>query len=169
MVKPTITSIDEFLDGDKFLDGLHPEWGEGYLGVWQFKWNIIDGQGVSFRSHLDVSLKASLDRPTIMLIFQGHPIYRLDVVPDSEEKPNPPWAASLKLPNYVKGTHTHPWYANRAHVERNWDKSLPCRKPIEQRLSELEHVVAYIADDLKINITSEQRVVYLPEQGRFLN
>lgn len=169
MANPTITSIDEFLAGDKFLDGLHPEWGEGYLGVQQFKWNIVDSLGVGLRSHLDVSLKATLDRPTVTLIFQGHPVYRLDVVPNEEEKPNPPWAAALKLPNYVKGTHTHPWYANREHVAQNWDKTLPCREPLDQKMIKLGHVIAHVAESLNITMTTEQRVVYLPKQGRFLH
>lgn len=169
MEKPTIASIDEFLASDKFLDGLHPEWGEGRLGVQQFKWNLVDGLNIALRAHLDVSLKPSLDRPTVLLIFHGHPIFRLDVVPDNEEKPNPPWAAALKLPNYVKGTHTHPWYANKEHVALNWDKALPCREPLHHKLSELDQVLAYVADALNITMTPEQRVVYLPKQGRFLN
>lgn len=169
MPNPNIEQIDNFLSCDKFLDGLHPQWGEGYLGVQQFKWNIVDGLGVSLRAHLDVSLKPSLDRPTVVLIFWGYPIFRLDVVPEDEEKPNPHWAAEFGLPNYVNGTHTHPWYANKGHVEKNWDKTLPCRKPVSQKLTELEHVVAFVAEDLNITMTSEQRVVYLPEQGRLLN
>lgn len=169
MANPSIEYIDEFLSSDKFLDGLHPQWGEGYLGVQQFRWNIVDSLGVGLRSHLVVSLKASLDRPTVSLVVLGHPVFRLDVVPSSEEKANPPWAAALDLPNYVKGTHTHPWYANKEHVAKNWDKTLPCREPISQRLSELEHVIAYVAEALGITMTSEQRVVYLPAQGSFIN
>lgn len=169
MAAPTITEIDDLLSSDKFLDGLHPSWGEGWLGVQQFKWNLVDGLGVSLRSHLDVSLKKSLDRPTVILVVQGHPVFRLDVVPDTDEKANPPWAAALQLPNYVKGTHTHPWYANKEHVAKHWDKELPCREPIPHKLTELEHVVAYAAQALNITMTNEQRVVYLPDQGRFLN
>lgn len=169
MANPKISDIEKFFENDKFLDGLHPKWGEGYLGTQQFKWNIVDTLGVSLRAHLDVSLKPSLDRPTVTLIVLGHPIYRLDVVPATDEKANPPWAAALNLPNYVKGTHSHPWYANKVHIAQNWDKALPCREPVDQKLIELEHVIAYVAETLNISLTSEQRVVYLPAQGRFLN
>ncbi|WP_069298383.1 hypothetical protein [Neptunicoccus sediminis] len=169
MANPTIADIENFFSSDKFLDGLHPDWGEGYLGTQQFRWNIVDTLGVSLQSHLVVSLKPSLDRPTVALIVRGHPVYRFDVVPATEEKLNPPWAAALNLPNYVRGTHSHPWYANKDHIAQKWDKTLPCREPVEQKLTELEHVIAYVAHELNITMNSEQRVVYLPEQGRFFN
>ena len=169
MAHPSIKDIDNFFASDKFLDGLHPKWGDGYLGVPQFRWNIVDSLGVSLRSHLVVSLKPSLDRPTVSLICMGHPVFRLDVVPETDEKANPPWAAALGLPNYVKGTHTHPWYANKDHVAKNWDKALPCREPVPETLTELEHVIAHVAEKLCITMTREQRVVLLPEQGRLLN
>jgi len=91
------------------------------------------------------------------------------VAPDTDEKANPPWAAALKLPNYVKGAHTHHWYANKDHVAKNWDKALPCSEPIPHKLTELEHVVAYAAEALNITMTSEQRVVNLPNQGKFFD
>lgn len=42
----------------------------------------------------------------------------------------------------------------------NWDKTFPCREPNLQKLSELEHMIAHVAETLKITVTNEQRVVY---------
>lgn len=169
MTDVTTEEISEFLSADKFLDGLLPEWGDGYSGVLQARWGLLNGVGIGISSHICISLKPSLDRPSITLIYRQHPVYRLDIVPMDEEKPNPPWASKHGLPNYVAGPHTHPWDANMEYVNLNWDKSLPCRKPLPHNINELEHALAQAVSDLNITITSEQRVVNLPKQGRFFS
>ena len=168
MADLNIEEISEFITSDKFLDGLCPSFGEGFGGMFQTRWDFVDALGIGLQSHLCISLKESLDRPSISALYRGHPIYRLDIVPDHVEKPNPPWASKFGLPNYVSGCHTHPWEQNKDFVEKNWDKSLPAREPLQESMSTLEHALAQVTDDLNISITGEQRVVSLPPQGRFL-
>lgn len=95
-------------------------------------------------------------------------IYRLDVVPPTECKPNPYGALALGLPFQVCGPHVHGWPENRKYVMENGFGRLPHRRYIDGVVMTIADGLAWVATDLNIMVTPEQRVCHLPAQPSLL-
>lgn len=164
MFDAEVDEVEAFLADYKTLEGFPPEWTQQHGRDWQVRWGIADKNHIQV-GELCLSVSATLQRPSIAAMFQRKLIYRLDIVPEDECKPNAFSAYGLGLPAKVCGPHTHPWPENREYVRLNGFGVLPHRKPIEGTAVTLEHALAITAQDLGITVTGEQRECPLPPQG----
>jgi hypothetical protein len=121
---------------------------------------------------LCISIDARLQKPSIVALCQlgKKPVaqrmfYRLDMVPETECKPNPLGARALKLPSRVCGPHTHPWPENREFARLNGFKDLPFRKPVEADGMELKHAILLAAKHLNLTVRPDQLDISLPAQA----
>lgn len=128
------------------------------------RWGILDKLEIR-RAELCLTVDARLQKPSIVALFRRSLIYRVDLVADSECKPNPPDAWRFGLPARLCGSHTHPWSSNREHVIRDGFRELPYRKPIQASAITLAHALAIAAEDLNLTVLADQRDVTLPPQG----
>jgi len=91
----------------------------------------------------------------VSVIFRSNPIWRFDLVPATERKPNPPGASDLKLDAWVYGNHQHTWYDNRKHVlENGW--TLPFRRAAPSSLYKISQCYQAVAADIKLELLKEQ-------------
>jgi hypothetical protein len=91
--------IDAFLREEKRLDGPHPIWHEASRpGEMSAVWDVQDSLDITRAA---LRLRCSLETlawPSVSLVFHRNAIWRIDLVPVHESKPNPLGAAALKLP-----------------------------------------------------------------------
>lgn len=163
MYDAEVAEVDAFLAEYKTLDDLPPEWTQQYGREWQVRWGITNSIGVQV-GELCLSLNEKLERPSISALYQRNLIYRLDIVPASECKPNDFGARHHGLAPLVCGPHTHPWPANKEYVRLNGFGRLPYRKPIEGTAVTIDHAIAIAASDLGIDVKGHQRECPLPRQ-----
>lgn len=161
--------IDQFLAADKFLAGLMPEWHNSFGSSLQTRWPIVDSNGGTLQAELCLSVDSGLLRPSISVLLAKKLLYRIDLVPAQEEKPNPHWAAQIGLPAKVIGSHTHPWDENRVFCENHGFGELPCRKPVAASLRNLRQALAQTASDINISVTPEQSAIDLPPEPMLLH
>jgi hypothetical protein len=96
-----IDEIDAFYAEAKRLQGPAPLWTENSRGELSASWNIEDSIGI-VRAHFRFRCpKFFRQWPSLSLIYRGNLVCRVDLVPQSESKPNPIGAASLRLPPMV--------------------------------------------------------------------
>lgn len=158
-----VAEVDAFLAEYKTLDGFPPEWTQQHGRDWQVRWGIANSIGVQ-HGELCLSLNGNLERPSISALYQRRLIYRLDIVPDTECKPNDFGARFYGLPALICGPHTHPWPENREYVRLNGFRELPYRKPVEGTAMTIDQAIAIVASDLGIDVKGDQRECPLPRQ-----
>lgn len=164
MADPTLEEVDDFIASYKTLSGFLPVWQQFHGLNWSVRWGILDALQVQ-QAELVFEINAGLTRPTIVCLFRKRPIYRVDIVPQSECKPNP-WAASkVGLPPVVYGPHTHPWQENRVWIEENGFGELPLRKPVVIEDVLFIRALEVASKDLNIHVDPGQRNCEPPAQA----
>jgi hypothetical protein len=163
-----IAEIDAFLAREKTLVGPLPIWNQGSRrGEVEAVWPVADADGISIANLRFRCSKSHLAYPSMSMIMRGQPIWRVDLVPPDEWKPNPPWAEGLGLPPVITGSHGHEWPDNRDHVSRipvgPWD--LPARRPLQPQIRRLTHALPAFAERINLVLTHEQRGFDVPPQS----
>ena len=163
---------DTFMGVEKTLRGLWPKWSPGsrrnqMVGIWPILEECLDDS----RAYLVFSLfSASLDQPSVSLIFLKRELCRLDVKPRDELDENPDYALQLGLPKTVSGTHIHPWEHNRDYILSGLAPDLwniPLKKSISQSTRSLKQILPCICSHCSIYLAPEQRVIYPPKRSEF--
>ena len=91
------------------------------------------------------------------MIFRDQCLFRLDFVVATVCHNNPQWAAAYDMPPMVCGPHFHPWNANRDEVLRQQVWELPFRAPLPTRIHRFDQALPWMAAEVKLILTSEQR------------
>jgi hypothetical protein len=167
-----VTAVDQFLADEKTLHGPAPEfgmkrWGHG-AALREGVWPIANSAGIVESGHLRIAIGPPTDKPlTLALIFRNSCVYRADFVTDTECHSNPWWARQLNLPTRVCGPHFHSWAANRDYALEYADGKLPCREAMPAQVRRFEQAFAWLADQVKITLTPDQRL-FSPPVGLLL-
>lgn len=164
MADPTIEEVDAFIAGFKTLDGFLGEWDQHHGWDWNARWGILDVHGRS-QAELVFTINAALTHPSICAIYRRRLIYRVDIVPENETKPNEYGALALGLPSVVKGPHTHPWPEHRQFIRENGFGELPFRKPVDIVDRQFIRALETAAADLNIHVEPRQRECEPPRQA----
>jgi hypothetical protein len=161
-----VSEADAFLVQAKVLEGPPPEWGASTRDhEYQAIWPVADDLG-AVRASLRFRLpKASSEFPSLSLVFANNPIYRVDIQPNEVCEPNPPWAAKLKLPPKVCGSHVHRWEDNRQFVLDSGKWELPARRPVENSLKRVEQMLPWLCDATGISLAPDQRNFDIPSKN----
>lgn len=161
MFQSDCDAVDAFIATHKTLVGYLPAWGAAYAGLYQTRWAIADLHGIE-SGELCLTISHGWDHQTIVCVFRHKLIYRLDVAPAKECKPNWHTAHRYNLPAEVCGTHVHGWLENRDYVMVNGFGRLPVRRPTEASVLDLVDAVHWVATDLNIQVDPSQRAITLP-------
>lgn len=164
MADPTIEEVDAFIASHKTLDGFLPEFEQRYGWDWEARWGILDVHGRS-QAELVFTINAALTHPTICAVYRRKLIYRVDIVPMDEIKPNDFGALAVGLPAQVQGPHTHPWPEHREYVRLNGYGDLPFRKPVDIVDTQFIRALEVAAADLNIQVEPRQRECEPPKQA----
>lgn len=164
MAEPTIEEIDAFIAGYKTLAGYLPDWSQQHGWDWESRWGILDVNEVQ-QAELVFTINAALTRPSISAIFRKKLIYRVDIVPLDEIKPNDFGALAVGLPAQVQGPHTHPWAEHRDFIRANGFGELPFRKPVDIPDTYFIRALEVAAADLNIHVEPRQRECEPPKQA----
>jgi hypothetical protein len=162
-----VNAVDLFLSEPKRLRGGSPQWQQSEHRPRELHavWLIEDSLGIE-RAQLRFRCASNnRQNPSISLIFRSKPIWRVDLVPPSECKYNPPWARALGLPATVCGPHGHEWEDNRGHILKDhttWD--IPCRRPLPTNIRRLAQVLPWFASRISLDLLPEQRGFDVPAQ-----
>lgn len=158
-----IQLVDDFVPVKKFLEGAPPQWTQApRVHEIQAIWNVLEESGAA-RAHLRFRLSpASRREPSISVIFRNNPIWRLDIKPDDVCEGNPFGADALGLPPEVCGTHSHTWHGNRGYVLDSTIWDLPARRKVHAQVRRLPQALAFMAAELNIELTPEQRLFDIP-------
>lgn len=158
-----IQLVDDFLAANKRLEKGVPDWTKGTRdSEYEARWIIEEEDGAT-RSHIRFrTSRFQKAFPSISLIFRNNPVWRIDIQPTDVCHPNPLWAQPLGLQPEVCGTHCHTWADNRDYLLRSavWD--LPARRPLPDQLRRLPQVLPYMAEELNIELTPDQRGFDIP-------
>lgn len=162
-----IAEVDAFLIEKKWLRGeAHPIWTKtGFASEYGAVWPIQDEAdivraGLKFR----ISPRRPMF-PTINLIFRRRLIWRVDLVPEDEQKANPPWAYNFGLPPVIRGSHGHEWHDNKDHIQESGSWFLPARRPMPPNIRTLEQLLPWFADSINLELTHGQRGFEVPAQA----
>lgn len=165
-----IAEVDAFLLREKRLQRLggdgFPVWGQAN---WDRKigavWNIEDDLGAVLAQLKFESGRHAPPCPSVSLIFQGHPIWRVDIAPSYAHHINPPWAARVGAPPFTDGSNEHRWYDNREFIRREpaWD--LPCARPVPTQIRRLSQALPWFAERINLRFDPEQRGFDVPPQA----
>ena len=146
------------------LDGFLPEFSQRFGWDWESRWGILDLHGRS-QAELVFTINAALTRPSICCLYRRKLIYRVDIVPMEEIKPNDFGALAIGLPAMVQGPHTHPWPEHREFVRLNGFGELPFRKPVDIVDTQFIRALEVAAADLNILVEPRQRDCEPPKQA----
>ena len=160
--------VDKFLAEEKTLSGPPPEFGmkRGGRGraLREGIWPIANSAGIVETGQLRIAVGPPSDKPlTLAVIFRGSCVFRLDFVAAEECHCNPYWAKSIGLSPTVCGPHVHSWSANRDYRMENQDGKLPCREPLPGRIRRFGQALPWLADQIRLILTPEQREFSPPE------
>lgn len=161
-----IAEIDTFMAEAKSLLGPPPPWQEGTRkGELSASWPIADSLGIA-RSELRFRCTQQQKQfPSVSVIYRQHLVYRLDMVPAEECKPNPLGAIAFGLPPSVCGPHCHAWPDNRDYVHSVGFGHMPYRRPIQPQVRRLPQALLWLADDINLTIGPDQRGFDVPAQN----
>lgn len=160
-----VRQVDDFLRAEKSTPWGAPEWAPSSRPrEVQAIWRIQDASGVE-RAHL--RFRCATNRrefPSVSLIFRDDPIWRVDLVPVAECKPNPAWAVREGVPPMVCGPHEHAWSDNRTHLLTGAPWCLPCRRPLPSNVRRLPQVLPWLAERIGLTLCEGWRAFDLPPQ-----
>jgi hypothetical protein len=133
--------------------------------LWEAVWPIANSAGVVENGQLRVNYAPASDKLfSLSVIFRGQPLFRLDHVARTICHNNPQWGAGYDLPPSVCGPHYHPWNPNREEVLRQHDWDLPFRLPLPSRIHRFDQALPWMADEVNLVLTPDQRAFGLPEE-----
>lgn len=159
---------DEFLAMHKALSGEPPEFGPKIRGKWpgwEAVWPIADLSGVVSTGSLRIVYRPASPEPfTLVLVYRGNGIYRLDYVDPGVCHSNPFWAQFVDAPPSVCGPHVHEWEKNRDHILKQDKWELPCRVELQPQITKFEQAFAWFADRINLILTPDQRRFELPSE-----
>jgi len=163
-----LLGVDSFIaDEGKRLEGLEPIWGRTGRRDFQAAWPIVESNG-AIRSKLRFRAAIGFrDFPSIMIIYRGGMVTRLDRALPGVCHRNPVDAHDFGLPPLVCGTHLHAWSDNRHIVAQTGDWELPYRAPIEDKLETFNHMFSWFVDHFGFILEPGQRGVDLPRTDLF--
>jgi hypothetical protein len=161
----SVDLVDAFLAEYKTLDGFFPAWARRGP-EWTSRWPILNSLGAA-EGVLAFTIDGAITHPTISVLYRSYLVYRLDIVPAGECKPNPLGAFALGLPRQVCGPHTHPWSMNRDWVMANDFGELPYRQPITLADPSFIRGLEWAGAELNINISPSQRDIDMPAATLF--
>ena len=160
---------DAFLREPKTLSGSPPE-----FGPWKklpggpmrtANWPLADASGIVRSGRISVNYSPSSQKSfTIATIFREECVCRIDFVDQATCHSNPLWAQLYGLPPSVCGPHFHPWGENRRHILEQDVWSLPCRIPLQPQIRRFEQAFAWLADQINLALTDEQRLFSPPQE-----
>lgn len=153
--------VDAFIAAHKTLVGFLPDWNPAFGGLHQTRWAIADIHGIE-SGELCLTVSPTGVYQTIVCTFRHKLIYRFDVAPAGECKPNWHTAHLQGLPAEVCGTHVHGWIENRSYAIVNGFGRMPVRRPVTASVLDLIDAVHWVAQDLNIQIDPGQRAISLP-------
>ncbi len=160
-----IDEVDAFFAEAQRLQGPPPLWTENSRGELSASWSVEDSIGI-VRAHFRFRCpKFSRQWPSLSLIYRGNLVCRVDLVPQSESKPNPIGAASLGLPPMVIGSHFHGWTDNREYVRSAGLGRMPYRRPLPPQVRRLSQAIYWLANEINLAIEQDQRGFDVPPQG----
>lgn len=161
-----VAEIDAFIAEPKTLLGPPPAWQQSSrVRDMEAKWQVEDSLGI-IRAHLRFRfIKTEREYPSLSLIFQNTPIWRVDLRPESSWKPNPPVAAKLNLPAHVQGSHSHGWDHNRAYCLSQKAIQLPIRSPLPAKIRKLPQALMWLAGHVNLTIKPDQRDFDVPPKS----
>ena len=161
-----VRAVDAFLAEEKFLQGPYPPWIPGtYADEFMAIWLIEDSLGIA-RGQLRFSLRPSrIAAPSVSVIFRNNPIWRLDLEEPDVCKTNPLWAEAVRAEPRVCGSHCHEWHDNRQHILAQPIWELPCRRAIQPQIKKLQQAIPWLADQIKLTLTPDQRGFGVPSQS----
>lgn len=145
--------VDDFLVMDKRAVAPVPDWiASSWPREMQAVWRIQEASGIE-RAHLRFRCKSSQrQNPSVSVIFRDQPIWRIDLAPQSETKPNPHWGHRIGVPATVCGAHEHAWPDNRDYVLTSDVWGLPCRRPLPPRIRRLSQAIPWLAEKLQLEL-----------------
>jgi hypothetical protein len=158
--------IDAYIERYKTPRGYVTGWSLVTRRNWQTRWPIVSGDGVE-NSELCLAVSRDWRHQTILCIHRQRLIYRLDIAPKTECKPNHHAAWKQGLPNQVCGPHVHGWPENREYVMENGHAALPFRRPIDGLCETLSDALGWVAEDMNIHIAPDQRDFDMPDRSLF--
>jgi hypothetical protein len=165
-----IAEVDAFLAGAKQLQALEggfPVWGTSH---WDRKlgavWNIENSSGAVAAQLRFHCRRAEPPLPSISLIFQGRPVWRVDLAPSHARHPNPTWASQVGAPAFVDGSNEHSWTDNREFLRRapEW-RELPCVRALPSQIRRLSQMLPWFAGRINLGFSPEQRGFDVPPQA----
>lgn len=156
-----VEEVDSYVARYKTLRGYLHSWSNLYSRQWQARWGIIDEGGIE-NGELCFTITRDMRHQTIACIFRQHLIYRLDIAPITECKPNHHTAWKLNLPYEVCGSHVHGWLENREYVIENGFIAMPFRRAIDGLVETLSDGLGWVANDLNIHVAPDQRDFPMP-------
>jgi hypothetical protein len=158
-------AVDDFLSRDKFLVGSPPQWRvSSRQADYEAIWNIQNDLGIEVGQLRFRCPRASAQWPSASLLFQGNPVYRVDLVDGKECKFNPYDAGAYGLQPRVCGPHEHNWKDNRYHVLMNGFDGLPYRRSIQPQIRRVEQILPWLADQIRLKLDPAQRLFDGPPQ-----
>lgn len=157
-----LEEVEDFLRTEKLLDGPCPLWvRSAYPGELQATWAILDDLRIQSGS-LRFRCRQDRSDPSISVIFRDRPIWRLDMVEQTNCKPNPMGAFGLGLSARVCGPHYHAWPDNRLYIERHGFGRLPFRRELPRQIRRLNQALAALASEINLTLDGSQRDFDVP-------
>lgn len=167
-IKSQIELADKFMAEPKLLSGDPPEFGpmkDGRHGLTRTaNWPVSSLDGVVRTGRLQVKYAPSQKAFIIALIFRDECVTRIDFVEMAICHSNPLWSARLGLPSDVCGPHFHQWELNRGNILHQETWSLEARVPLQPQIRRFDQAFAWMADQINLNLTAEQRVFNIPQE-----
>lgn len=156
--------IDAYVKQYKTLRGYLPEWCSCTRRAWQARWGIANHGGTE-NSELCLTVSRDWQHQSVVCLHRQRIIYRIDIAPQNECKPNFHTAWKMDLPAEVCGPHVHGWPENREYVIATGFGSLPLRRPIQGLCETLSDAIGWVGQDLNIHIAPDQRAFEMPPRA----
>jgi hypothetical protein len=160
-----LLEVDAFLASPKTLIGPPPEWGpSSRTNDLETRWHIQEESGLiraHFRFRCPKSDRAS---PSVSLILNNQPIWRVDFASEEVSKLNMHDAHELGLPGMVCGSHCHTWSDNREWSRLNGWGQLPYRRPLKPQVRRLDQAYPWLAAQVNVTLEPNQRMFGAPPQ-----
>lgn len=165
-----IALVEAFIAQDKELSGPPPEFGPKASGkkhgtIWDATWPIANSSGIIESSALRVNYAPASSKPfSIVLVFRGQCVTRLDFVDDAICHANPLWAQPYGVPPNVCGPHIHRWDHNHRHIIHQQVWELPCREPLPPQIRRFDQAFPWFADQINLKLSPGDRDFDLPAE-----
>jgi hypothetical protein len=151
-----VDAVDEFLAATKGLKGGHPQWVKNTRGEYEAVWIISEADGRERGQLRFCCSRPTRSHPSVSVIFRGNPIWRFDLVPATEMKPNLPGAKDLRLEAWVYGNHQHTWPDNRKYALENSAWDIPFRRTADKSLYKISQAYQALAAEINLQLLPAQ-------------